>query len=109
MGNLKKRGFVILPTILSIFIVGMLGVALSAIYGGMFSTLSAGKGASQAQQYAAVESEYVKLQGYDNADSVVHDWKTMEALTGEDNGKNWESKVSLERTKRRTAVILLKS
>lgn len=100
MGNLKKRGFLILPTILSIFIVGMLGVALSAIYGGMFSTLSAGKGASQAQQYAAVESEYVKLQGYDNADSVVHDWKTMEALTGEDDGKNWESKVSLERTKK---------
>lgn len=100
MGNLKKRGFVILPTILSIFIVGMLGVALSAIYGGMFSTLSAGKGASQAQQFAAVESEYVKLQGYDNADSVVHDWKTMEALTGEDDGKNWESKVSLERTKK---------
>lgn len=100
MGNLKKRGFLILPTILSIFIVGMLGVALSAIYGGMFSTLSAGKGASQAQQYAAVESEYVKLQGYDNADNVVHGWKTMEALTGEDDGKNWESKVTLERTKK---------
>ena len=101
MGNklfFEKHGFLLFPTILSIFIIGMLGLALSTIYGNMFSTLSAGKSASQSQQFAEIEAEYLKLQGYDEADNLVHTWKTMEDFVGDDDGKNWESRLENIRT-----------
>jgi len=89
----QKRGIVILNALIAIVIVGLLGISLTSIYANMFSTLSAGRDASQAQQYAQIEGEYLKTQGYDNADSSVHDWKTMENLLGSDDGNLWESKV----------------
>ena len=89
----QKRGIVILNALIAIVIVGLLGISLTSIYANMFSTLSAGRDASQAQQYAQIEGEYLKTQGYDNADSSVHDWKTMENLLGSDDGNLWEFKV----------------
>lgn len=94
----KRKGIILINAVLASIIVGLVGIALASIYSGMFSTMSAGKAGSQGEQMASVESSVIKMKGYDESDSVTHDWKDMSDLVGED-GKNWESKVTLERTK----------
>lgn len=94
----KRKGIILINAVLASIIVGLVGIALASIYSGMFSTMSAGKAGSQGEQMASVESSVIKMKGYDESDSITHDWKDMSDLVGED-GKNWESKVTLERTK----------
>lgn len=94
----KRKGIILINAVLASIIVGLVGIALASIYSGMFSTMSAGKAGSQGEQMASVESSVIKMKGYDESDSVTHDWKDMSDLVGED-GKQWESKVTLERTK----------
>lgn len=94
----KRKGIILINAVLASIIVGLVGIALASIYSGMFSTMSAGKAGSQGEQMASVESSVIRMKGYDESDSVTHDWKDMSDLVGED-GKNWESKVTLERTK----------
>ena len=94
----KRKGIILINAVLASIIVGLVGIALASIYSGMFSTMSAGKAGSQGEQMAAVETSVIKMKGYDESDSVTHDWKDMSDLVGED-GKQWESKVTLERTK----------
>lgn len=93
MSGVKKKGFVMLPVILAAFIVGLIGVGLTSIYSGTFSTLAAGKAASQAQQIADVESNYIKLRGYDDAVGSVHDWKDTTDILGSEDGAKWQSKI----------------
>ena len=94
----KRKGIILINAVLASIIVGLVGIALASIYSGMFSTMSAGKAGSQGEQMAAVETSVIKMKGYDESDSVTHGWKDMSDLVGED-GKQWESKVTLERTK----------
>lgn len=91
--SFKRKGFVLMPAILSIFILGMLGVSLASIYSDTFSVLTAGKEASQSGSYARIESEYLKSLGYDEAGTGAHNWGSMEKFLGDDEGKQWESKV----------------
>lgn len=91
--SFKRKGFVLMPAILSIFILGMLGVSLASIYSDTFSVLTAGKEASLSGSYAGLESEYLKALGYDEAGTGAHNWGTMEKFLGDDEGKQWESKV----------------
>ena len=93
MSGVKKKGFVMLPVILAAFIVGLIGVGLTSIYSGTFSTLAAGKAASQAQQIADVESNYIKLRGYDDVAGSVHDWKDTTDILGSEDGAKWQSKI----------------
>lgn len=93
MMKFKKHGFVLLPAVLSIFILGLLGVSLASIYSDTFATLSAGKAASSAQQFAQIEAEYLKTLGFDEAATGKHTWNTMEKFVGDADGKEWESQV----------------
>ena len=83
----RKKGFVLLPVVLATFIIGMLGVGLASMYQSTFSTMSAGKAASQAKDFANV-----KVTGYDDSSSVVHDWQDLSTVVGPD-GASWQSKV----------------
>ena len=89
--KMKKKGFILLPVVLGVIILGILGVGLTSLYTGTFSTLSAGKAASQAQNHAQIESEMIRIRGYDNA--KAHDWNDMKEFIGETEGAKWESKV----------------
>lgn len=88
----RKKGFVLLPVVLATFIIGMLGVGLASMYQSTFSTMSAGKAASQAKDFANVEGDYLKVTGYDDSSSVVHDWQDLSTVVGPD-GASWQSKV----------------
>lgn len=94
----KKSGFILLPVILAMFIVGLLGVGLASMYSGTFSTLQAGQVASQAKQYANIEAAAIKARGYDDAESGAHGWQDMTSLVGSEDGSKWQSKVETMRT-----------
>lgn len=89
--KMKKKGFILLPVIMGVIILGILGVGLTSLYTGTFSTLSAGKAASQAQNNAQIESEMIRVRGYD--DAKAHDWQDMKAYLGDEEGEKWASKV----------------
>ena len=93
----KKKGFVLLPVVLATFIMGMLGIGLASMYSGTFSTMNAGKAASKAKDFATIEGNYVKLNGYDTASSMTHDWESLSDLVGPD-ATGWQSKVETSST-----------
>lgn len=94
----KKSGFILLPVVLAMFIIGLLGVGLASMYSGTFSTLQAGQVASQAKQYANIEAAAIKARGYDDAESGAHGWQDMTSLVGSEDGSKWQSKVETMRT-----------
>ena len=90
--NTRRKGFILLPVVLATFIMGMLGIGLASMYSGTFSTMNAGKAASKAKDFATIEGNYIKLNGYDTAASMTHDWESLSDLVGPD-GSEWQSKV----------------
>ena len=93
----KKKGFVLLPVVLATFIMGMLGIGLASMYSGTFSTMNAGKAASKAKDFATIEGNDVKLNGYDTASSRTHDCEPLSDLVGPD-ATGWQSQVETSST-----------
>lgn len=93
----KMRGIFVPGLVAGILIVGLLSVSVATITSTTFSTLGGAKTASQAQQFGQVESEYMKVMGYNNIDNLIHERKSMEDLIGEE-GKKYQSKVELADT-----------
>ena len=89
---------IFLPGIVAgVFMVGLISTTVAAITATSFSTLGATKTASQAQQFGQAEAEYIKIMGYNNYASLVHERKSMEELVGEDGAK-YQSKVEVADT-----------
>lgn len=89
-----------LPVILAAFIVGLLGVGLSSLYSGAFSTLSAEKEAREAQDILDMEKEIVKAFGFDGYEDGLDEskltedtWLSMKDILGEEKGRQWEYKL----------------
>ena len=94
----KKMKGIFLPGIVAgVFMVGLISTTVAAITATSFSTLGATKTASQAQQFGQAEAEYIKIMGYNNYASLVHDRQSMEELVGEDGAK-YQSKVEVADT-----------
>lgn len=85
----KRDGFVMLPVILATFIVGLLGVGLSAVYSGSFATMSAAKSSMEAANVAGLEKEILQAKGYGGYNSEITGWKSMGSVLG-DNSTPWE-------------------
>lgn len=100
MKTKKRKGFVMLPVILAAIIVGLLGVGLSSLYSGAFSTLSAEKEAREAQDILDVEKEIIKALGFNDYENgldenrVTEDsWISMKDILGNEKGSQWEYKL----------------
>jgi len=85
----KRDGFVMLPVILATFIVGLLGVGLSAVYSGSFATMSAAKSSMEAANVAGLEKEILQAKGYGGYNSEITGWKSMDSVLG-DSSTPWE-------------------
>ena len=93
----KMRGIFLPGIVAGVFMVGLISTTVAAITATSFSTLGATKTASQAQQFGQAEAEYIKIMGYNNYASLVHERQSMEELVGEDGAK-YQSKVEVADT-----------
>ncbi len=86
----KLRGFMILPAVFMVILLGLLGVAFLQIYTGQFSALSANRKALQAQQFAQSEADFLRNVSYDELDTAAHARKAIDGTTG------WMSEVTID-------------
>ncbi len=93
----KTKGVFVPGLVAGLLIVGLLSVSVATITSTTFSTLGGAKTASQAQQFGQVETEYMKVMGYNNVNSLIHERKSMEDLVGEE-GKKYQSRVEVADT-----------
>ena len=62
----KKKGFLILEAALASIVYCMLALGFFTIFSGQFSMIQAGRTALQAQQYAEIDADTLKLLSYDD-------------------------------------------
>ena len=58
----KKKGYILIQSVLALIMLGAISVSLFQIYGGQFSALAASRTGTQAQQVAELIAEHIKMQ-----------------------------------------------
>lgn len=93
----KKKGYILIETVLAMIVVGMLSISLFTIFSGQFSMIQAGRTALAAQQYAEIDADTVKLLSYDELDEKgVH---TRQAITSVSDATDWEDEITISAEK----------
>ncbi|MBR3623078.1 MAG: type II secretion system protein, partial [Selenomonadaceae bacterium] len=67
----KKEGYILFETFLALIVFGMLSSAFFMIFSGQFSMINSSRDALQAQQYAQVEAEMLRISEYEDLESKV--------------------------------------
>ncbi|MEN6620092.1 MAG: hypothetical protein ABFD50_00875 [Smithella sp.] len=85
----KKHGFMLFSAVLSTIVFMMLAGAFFAMYGGQFSLIQNGRTAIQAQQYAEIDANTLRLSSYADLDTKAH------ARHSFSNAAGWEDEISI--------------
>lgn len=97
----KKKGYILFETVLALIVFGMLSIAFFMIFSGQFSMINSSRDALQAQQYAQVEAEMLRISEYEDLENKT---KSRSAMTSWANpGNVWESEITLD-TEQKTTV-----
>lgn len=97
----KKKGYILFETVLALIVFGMLSIAFFMIFSGQFSMINSSRDALQAQQYAQVEAEMLRISEYEDLENKT---KARSAMTSWANPNNiWESEITLD-TEQKTTV-----
>jgi hypothetical protein len=79
----KVKGYIMLQAALAILCMGMAATCFFTIMTSNFSSISASKTALQAQQYAEIAADTLKLYDYDSLNSAKHSRKAIDDTNGE--------------------------
>lgn len=88
----KKHGFMLFSAVLSTIVFMMLAGAFFAMYGGQFSLIQNGRTAIQAQQYAEIDANTLRLSSYADLDTKAH---ARQSITSIANAAGWEDEISI--------------
>ena len=90
----KVGGYVLLETVLAMIAFSMLSMAFFTIFSGQFSMINSSRDAMQAQQYAEIDAQKLRLMNYYDLESEGK--KTRSAMTSWDNpGNLWEDEITI--------------
>ena len=93
----KRKGVVLLEAVFALLLMGMVTYGFAETSAMAFSQQSALKNSDKARQYADLEAEVLKSNGFENLETTgVHDRKTLQPITGQNDG--YESTVTLAST-----------
>ena len=96
----KKKGMLALEAAMALLMVVMASYGVAATSAMEFSQMAASRTAKQAEQYAELEADYLRMVGFYHFDdgSTVYDEpharQNMTKIIGDDYGSQWESKVT---------------
>ena len=92
--KLKFGGYILLESVLAMIALSMISMGFFTIYSGQFSTVNSLKDAMQAQQYAEIDAQRLRLMNYyDLEDDGA---KSRSAMTSWDNpGNIWEDEITV--------------
>ena len=90
----KVGGYVLLETVLAMIAFSMLSMAFFTIFSGQFSMINSSADAKQAQQYAEIDAQQLRLMNY--YDLEDEGAKSRSAMTSWDNPNNlWEDEITI--------------
>ena len=90
----KVGGYVLLETVLAMIAFSMLSMAFFTIFSGQFSMINSSADAMQAQQYAEIDAQKLRLMNYYDLDDEGA--KTRSAMTSWSNPNNlWEDEITI--------------
>ena len=91
----KAKGFIAAQAILAMVLFGMFAIGFFQLYGGQFALLSSSQTALQAQQYAEISANTLRLLPYDELETKGQ--HTRKIMDNTDN--NWEDAVTISAEK----------
>ena len=90
----KVGGYVLLETVLAMIAFSMLSMAFFTIFSGQFSMINSSADAMQAQQYAEIDAQQLRLMNYYDLDDEGA--KSRSAMTSWSNPNNlWEDEITI--------------
>jgi len=90
----KVGGYVLLETVLAMIAFSMLSMAFFTIFSGQFSMINSSADAMQAQQYAEIDAQKLRLMNYYDLDDEGA--KSRSAMTSWSNPNNlWEDEITI--------------
>ena len=98
--NQKKKGMLALEAAMALLMVVMASYGVAATSAMEFSQMAASRTAKQAEQYAELEADYLRMVGFyhfDDGSTVYnepHGRQNMTKIVGDEYGSEWESKVT---------------
>lgn len=94
MEGKKVGGYVLLETVLAMIAFSMLSMAFFTIFSGQFSMINSSANAMQAQQYAEIDAQQLRLMNY--YDLEDEGAKSRSAMTSWSNPDNlWEDEITI--------------
>lgn len=94
MEGKKVGGYVLLETVLAMIAFSMLSMAFFTIFSGQFSMINSSRDAMQAQQYAEIDAQQLRLMNYYDLDDEGA--KSRSAMTSWSNPNNlWEDEITI--------------
>jgi len=89
----KRKGYILIQTILAMIVVTMLSYSIFTITSGQFSMIQASRVGLQAQQYAQIDANTLQLLSYDELDSSgAH---ARQTLTSVANATDWQDEITI--------------
>ncbi len=79
----KKRGYIMLQTVLALILLSSIAVGFFQIYGGQFAALAATRTGNQAQQVAEMVAEDLKMRDYESFSTNQEKTGTLDSLFNE--------------------------
>lgn len=93
MWQRKKSGNVLMGTILAAIVMIFVANAYFTTLGGSFQLLKSSRTAQQAQQFAEIEANTLKLKDYDEIDSLAHPRRSLTGVI--DGADGWEDTITI--------------